>query len=90
MKCIQKITLFVAALTTTTNFALASDSALTLGGETPDRDAIVKGTLYPGKTYSPYAKRSFPSNVYWGETHLHTGLSLDAGLFGNILGHADA
>jgi len=46
--------------------------------------------LYPGKTYSPYAQRSFPSQVYWGETHLHTGLSLDAGLFGNILGHEDA
>ncbi len=45
---------------------------------------------YNGKVYSPYAKRTFPSNVYWGETHLHTGLSLDAGLFGNILGHADA
>jgi hypothetical protein len=50
---------------------------------------VLKG-IYPGKTYSPYAQRSFPSNVYWGETHLHTGLSLDAGLFGNILGHADA
>jgi hypothetical protein len=47
-------------------------------------------SLYPGETYSPYANRSFPSNIYWGETHLHTGLSLDAGLFGNILGHADA
>jgi hypothetical protein len=46
--------------------------------------------LYPGKTFSPYAQRSFPSRVYWGETHLHTGLSLDAGLFGNILDHADA
>lgn len=28
-------------------------------------------------TYSPYAKRAFPSNVYWGETHLYTGLPLD-------------
>ena len=46
--------------------------------------------LYPGKTYSPYAKRPFPSNIYWGETHVHTGISLDAGLFGNILGHEDA
>ena len=50
---------------------------------------ILKG-LYPGKTFSPYAQRTFPSNVYWGDTHLHTGLSLDAGLFGNILGHEDA
>lgn len=41
--------------------------------------------LYPGKTYSPYAKRAFPSNVYWGDTHLHTSLSLDAGMFGNTL-----
>lgn len=46
--------------------------------------------IYPGKAYSPYAERAFPNNVYWGETHLHTGLSLDAGLFGNILGHEDA
>ncbi|AXI45586.1 hypothetical protein C1J03_05770 [Sulfitobacter sp. SK012] len=44
------------------------------------------GSIYPGKAYSPYAKRSFPSNLYWGETHLHTGLSLDAGLFGNTTG----
>lgn len=46
--------------------------------------------FYPGKTYSPYAKRDFPNTVYWGETHLHTGLSLDAGLFGNTLGHEEA
>jgi hypothetical protein len=62
--------------------ALASDIG------SPDLE-VVKG-LYPGKAYSPYAKRSFPSNVYWGETHLHTGLSLDAGVFGNILGPEDA
>ena len=54
----------------------------------PNADALKK--LYPGKAYSPYAQRSFPNHVYWGETHLHTGLSLDAGLFGNILGHEDA
>jgi hypothetical protein len=46
--------------------------------------------LYPGKTYSPYAQRSFPSRVYWGDTHLHTSLSLDAGLFGNTLDHEAA
>jgi hypothetical protein len=50
---------------------------------------VLKG-LYPGKAYSPYAKRSFPNKVLWGETHLHTGLSLDAGLFGNTLTPEDA
>ncbi len=47
-------------------------------------------TLYPGKAYSPWAKRSFPSQVFWGETHLHTGISLDAGLFGNTTGPDEA
>jgi len=55
---------------------------------TPDPDLLTR--IYPGKAYSPYANRSFPNNVFWGETHVHTGLSLDAGLFGNILGHEDA
>lgn len=39
--------------------------------------------LYPGAAYSPNAQRSFPSRVFWGDTHIHTGLSMDAGLFGN-------
>ena len=68
---------------------MAATSAVASDIGTPDPDVIIKG-LYPGKGYSPYAQRSFPSNVYWGDTHLHTGLSLDAGLFGNILGHEDA
>jgi hypothetical protein len=46
--------------------------------------------LYPGKAYSPYADRGFPDRVYWGDTHLHTGLSVDAGLFGARLGLEDA
>jgi len=62
--------------------ALASD----IGSPDPE---VIKG-LYPGKTYSPYAQRSFPSRVYWGDTHVHTGLSLDAGLFGATTDHEDA
>jgi hypothetical protein len=42
------------------------------------------------KPFSPYANRNFPERPLWGETHLHTGLSLDAGAFGNILGPDDA
>ena len=66
--------------------ATVQTSAMDFGGTTP----VIKSDLYPGETFSPYAQRSFPSRVYWGDTHLHTGLSLDAGLFGNILGPDEA
>jgi len=46
--------------------------------------------VYPGKAYSPYAERDFPDRVFWGDTHLHTRLSADAGLFGNTLGLEEA
>ncbi|MEA1889838.1 MAG: DUF3604 domain-containing protein [Pseudomonadota bacterium] len=45
---------------------------------------------YTGKSYSPYAQRGFPTQVYWGDTHLHTALSMDAGAFGNRLGLEEA
>ena len=67
---------------------LSSASTLASDAGTPSAEQLSK--LYPGKAYSPYAKRSFPSQVFWGETHLHTGLSLDAGLFGNTLRHDEA
>jgi len=44
----------------------------------------------PHKEYSPHAGRGFPTQVYFGDTHLHTNLSGDAGLFGNRLGMEDA
>ena len=38
-----------------------------------------------GNHYSPYAGRNFPTQVYWGETHLHTDNSLDARGFGAMV-----
>ena len=40
--------------------------------------------------YSPYAGRNFPTEVFWGDTHLHTGMSMDAGAFGARLSPEDA
>jgi hypothetical protein len=46
----------------------------------PSKESL--SNLYAGEAYSPYAQRKFPSRPLWGDTHLHTGLSIDAGLFG--------
>lgn len=40
--------------------------------------------------YAPYPKENFPNNVYFGDTHLHTSYSTDAGMIGNTLGPEDA
>jgi hypothetical protein len=40
--------------------------------------------------YSPYPQQSFPNQVYFGETHLHTSFSTDAGMVGNTLGPDEA
>ena len=34
-------------------------------------------------SYSPYVDQSYPTNVYFGDTHVHTNLSFDAYNFGN-------
>ena len=34
-------------------------------------------------SYSPAVSRHYPTQVYWGDTHLHTNLSWDAYNFGN-------
>ena len=39
--------------------------------------------VFPSKRpYSPYADRNFPTRPLFGDTHLHTAVSFDAGVFG--------
>jgi hypothetical protein len=44
----------------------------------------------PELPYSPYATGSAATRVFWGDTHLHTSFSMDAGAFGNRLGLDEA
>jgi hypothetical protein len=65
--------------------ALAGD---TVGLPAPTDAAA--GAFPAQKHFSPYAGRNFPTEVFWGDTHLHTGMSFDAGAFGARLGPEDA
>jgi len=58
-------------------------------GLVSDADSL-SGNVYPKRPYSPPASRHFPTNVYWGDTHVHTSYSMDAGAFGARLGPVDA
>ena len=50
----------------------------------------LQGAFPAQKHFSPYAGRNFPTQVHWGDTHLHTGMSMDAGAFGARLSPEDA
>jgi hypothetical protein len=53
--------------------------------------AVSKDNLPQKKpVYSPYVGQSHPNRVYWGDSHLHTAYSWDAGLVGNTLGPDEA
>jgi hypothetical protein len=59
-------------------------------GLPPPPPETIEDAFKSQKHYSPYAGRNFPTAVYWGDTHLHTGMSMDAGAFGARLTPADA
>jgi hypothetical protein len=56
-----------------------------------DIDQASVAKVFPTKRpYSPYAGRNFPTRPLFGDTHLHTALSLDAAAFGARIGPRDA
>jgi Protein of unknown function (DUF3604) len=53
--------------------------------------AVSEGDIDIGKRqYSPYLHQSYPDQVFFGDTHLHTSYSTDAGMIGNTLGPDEA
>jgi hypothetical protein len=84
--------------------ATASATFLSLPASAQEADPAgdgvgISGTLDKAKAdrahdrpaiYSPYAGRNFPTRPFFGDTHLHTAVSFDAGAFGARLTPADA
>src|SRR6476646_8694187 len=67
--------------------AAAQNATTDIG--TLDKQSAEK--VFPSKPlYSPYAGRNFPTRPFFGDTHLHTAASFDAGAFGARLGPRDA
>jgi len=65
--------------------------ALSVSAQEFQADKNQLDSLYPeAGPYSPYVNRDFPERPLWGDHHLHTSLSMDAGGFGNRLGLREA
>lgn len=70
-------------------FSLGATCLLATGAvadQLPTKEGVAE---IAGPQFSPYAGRNFPTKVFWGDTHLHTAVSVDAGTMCR-LGQEDA
>ena len=84
----KNVTVFLGLLVPALAVTLLTAPAFASDAGQPDKGEIDKAL---GKQpYSPYADRKYPSRPLFGDTHLHTGFSMDAGIFGARLRPRDA
>jgi Protein of unknown function (DUF3604) len=69
---------------------LATLLAAVLGATVAQAQSDAPGTPPKKSGYSPYPAQTHPNRVYFGDTHLHTSYSADAGMIGNTLGPDEA
>jgi hypothetical protein len=70
------------------SFAVTAQESTSGDAGTLNKDKAAAG--HKARPYSPYADRRFPTRPFFGDTHLHTGFSMDAGAFGCKLTPRDA
>lgn len=81
----KKLLMTTAAIPAVTLAALSFGPSATALEVTPQQNADSR------QEYSPHVNQSFPQQVFWGDTHLHTTYSPDAGMLKNFnLGPDDA
>ena len=75
------------------SFAIALCALVSATAQAQDagqHDPAAAAKAFPKAAYSPYVGRTYPTRPYFGDTHLHTAFSFDAGAFGARLTPRDA
>jgi hypothetical protein len=85
----MRMTLIKATLLGATALAICTPALADGDAGQVTKEKIEK--VFPAKRpYSPYADRNFPTRPLFGDTHLHTAVSFDAGIFGARLTPRDS
>ncbi len=86
----MKSTLNIIVIATTLFIVCGCDQQTDDAASNKDKQGETTIKTEPRDDYSPYVDQNFPKDVYFGDTHLHTSYSTDAGMIGNILGPEEA
>jgi hypothetical protein len=80
--------IFSAVVTSSLALPARAQDSVTTDSGTFDQSTAAR--LFREPAYSPYVGRHFPTRPFFGDTHLHTAISMDAGAFGARLGPREA
>jgi len=84
MNKVRLIKLFIITLVLLFSFTAFAENYAGYGDEPTPSNFLGQ------KEYSPYLDIGYPQRVFFGDTHLHTAYSTDAGMVGNRLGPDEA
>src|SRR5512135_193377 len=88
---LERVLITVVFAATTASLAAQTNKPEAAIQDAGSADPAALARAYPTKPpYSPYAGRNFPTRPLFGDTHLHTSFSMDAGAFGARLGPREA